>query len=116
MPCAGSWFAIMLFLASILYVPVLEEKYAHVEITVSHVVGLGWLLWLYSFAVRAKMGHVLYMLTPPHTLLDGPPKSFDEEAPTAALVGGKFECIEPRGPHPEPWDPTLSRMGLTRGR
>ena len=80
---------IILFLACILYVPVIEEKYAHVNITVEYVVGLGWLLWLYCFAIRAKMGHVLYVLTPPHSLLDGPPKAYDEEAPTAASERGR---------------------------
>jgi len=87
----NTWAAVIVFLGLILYVPVLEEKYAHVNITVQYVIGLGWALWLYSFAVRAKMGHVMYMLTPPHALLDGPPKEFDEEAPTVALLAQKTD-------------------------
>ena len=31
------------------------------------------------------------MLTPPHALLEGPPKAFDEEAPTAALLAQKTD-------------------------
>ena len=60
-------------------------------INVEYVVGLGWSLWLYSFAIRAKMGHVMYMLTPPHPLLEGPPKTFDEEAPNATLLATKTD-------------------------
>ena len=87
----ATWSCIILFLGFILYMPVLEEKYAHVDITVQYVIGLGWALWLYSFAIRAKMGHIMYMLTPPHSLLEGPPKSFDEEAPTVALLAQKTD-------------------------
>lgn len=95
-----TWTAIIMFLGVILYLPVLEQQFAHMEITVHYVVGLGWVLWLYSFIIRAKLGHVLYMLTPPHALLDGPPKSFDEEAPTVGLIAQKldappFESLEP---------------------
>ena len=96
----NTWGAIILFLGGILYVPVLEEKYAHIDITVEYVVGLGWALWLYCFAIRAKLGHVLYMLTPPHPLLDGPPKVFDAESAEARLLTGKpdappFEALSP---------------------
>lgn len=87
----ATWSCIILFLGAILYLPVLESQYAHVEINVYYVVALGWSLWLYSFSIRAKLGHVLYMLTPPHALLEGAPKSFDEEAPTAALLSQKIE-------------------------
>jgi len=62
----ATWSVIILFLGCILYLPVLEAQYAHVQITVHYVVGLGWGIWLYCFAIRAKMGHVMYMLTPPH--------------------------------------------------
>ena len=68
------------------------HNYAHYDITVHYVVGLGWLLWLYSFSIRAKLGHIMYMLTPPHPLLEGPPKAFDEEAPTVALLAQKTEA------------------------
>ena len=87
----NTWAAIICFLGIILYVPVLEEQYAHLTVSVQHVVGLGWLLWFYCFAIRAKMGHVLYMLTPPHALLEGPPAAFDEEAPTTALLAQKTD-------------------------
>ena len=88
-----TWSFVLLFLGFILYVPVVEEKYAHVNITVHYVVGLGWALWLYSFTIRAKMGHCMYMLTPPHTLLDGPPKVFDDaEAPESRLLSAKTEA------------------------
>ena len=39
----ATWSCIILFLGFILYMPVLEEKYAHVDITVQYVIGLGWL-------------------------------------------------------------------------
>jgi len=88
----ATWTCIIVFLSLILYLPVLEHNYAHYDITVHWVVGLGWSLWLYSFAIRAKLGHVMYMLTPPHALLEGPPRAFDEEAPTVALLAQKTEA------------------------
>jgi len=87
----STWVCVILFLAVVLYIPTLEEAYAHVQVHVDHIVILGWMLWLYSFAVRAKLGHVLFMLTPPHALLEGPPKAFDEEAPTVGLLAQKTE-------------------------
>jgi len=88
-----TWAAVIVFLGMILMLPVLEEKYAHVELTVEYVVALGWGLWLYCFAIRAKMGHIMYMVTPPHPLLEGAPKTdkFDEEAPSNALLAPKLE-------------------------
>ena len=96
----ATWACIILFLSIILYLPVVEHNYAHYDITVHYVVGLGWMLWLYSFSIRAKLGHVMYMLTPPHALLEGPPKAFDEEAPTVALLAQKtdsppYEALAP---------------------
>jgi len=35
---------------------------------------------------------VMYMLTPPHALLEGSPKTFDEEAPTVALLAQKTDA------------------------
>ena len=87
----ATWACIILFLSIILYLPVVEHNYAHYDITVHYVVGLGWMLWLYSFSIRAKLGHVMYMLTPPHPLLDGPPAAFDDEAPTTSLLVAKPE-------------------------
>jgi len=96
----NTWACIILFLSLILYLPVVEHNYAHYDVTVHYVVGLGWALWLYSFSIRAKLGHVMYMLTPPHALLEGPPKAFDEEAPTVALLAQKtdnppYEALSP---------------------
>jgi len=88
----ATWACVILFLGCVLYIPVLEEKYAHVSISVQHVVALGWGLWLFSFAVRAKMGHIMYMLTPPHALLEGPPKAFDQEEATVQLLARKTEA------------------------
>jgi Ca2+-binding EF-hand superfamily protein len=88
----ATWACIILFLGAILYLPVLETQYAHVQVTVHYVVGLGWFFWLISFSVRAKLGHVMYMLTPPHALLEGAPKSFDEEAPSSALLAQRVEA------------------------
>lgn len=90
----ATWMVIVVFLSLILYLPVLEERYAHVNINVEYVVALGWAIWLYSFAIRAKLGHVMYMLTPPHALLEGPPKASadDAEAPTASLLAAKTDA------------------------
>jgi len=95
-----TWIAVIFLLSAILYLPVLEEQYYHLSLSVYSVVGLGWALWLYSASIRCKLGHIMYMLTPPHALLDGPPAAFDEEAPTAALLAAKtsappYELLAP---------------------
>ncbi len=76
----NTWAAIIFLLGGILYLPVLEkQELGYDVVSVYSVIGLCWGLWLYSFALKAKLGHVMYMLTPPHALLDGAPKAFDEE-------------------------------------
>jgi Ca2+-binding EF-hand superfamily protein len=87
----ATWMTILLLLGFILYLPVLERDQLHVDVTVHYVIALGWGLWLYTFAIRAKLGHIMYMLTPPHALLDGPPRSFDEEAPTIGLLAARTD-------------------------
>merc|ERR1712196_419944 len=79
----NTWIAVIILLTVILYVPLIEKHYEQ-TLTVHTVIGLGWSLWFFSFIFRAKLGHVMYMLTPSHPLLDGPPMSFDNEAPTAS--------------------------------
>jgi len=89
----ATWSSIILLLGVILYLPVLEKQELHVDVVnVYSVIGLGWALWLYSFALKAKLGHAMYMLTPPHALLDGAPRAYDEEAPTMALLAAKTDA------------------------
>lgn len=89
----NTWVAIIFLLGLILYIPVLEQHELGANIVnVYAVTSLCWGLWLYSFCVRAKLGHIMYMLTPPHALLDGAPKAFDEEGPTVALLAAHCDA------------------------
>jgi len=89
----NTWVAVIFLLGGILYLPILEKSEFGMDIvSVYSVIGLGWALWLFSFAFKAKLGHVMYMLTPPHALLDGAPKAYDEEEPRMALLAAKTDA------------------------
>jgi Ca2+-binding EF-hand superfamily protein len=79
----STWMIVLLFISVTFELPVLEEKELHKSVNSFYVVGLGWALWLFSYAIRAKLHYVQHMLTPAHSVVDGT----DEEAATTKLLG-----------------------------
>jgi len=95
----ATWLVVIAYLFVIIECPIALMKFGQIGVNVSHVIGLGWGLWLLCYLFQAKLDSIVELLTPRHPLLKGPPHSMDEEAPTQRLLqhadGAPFEELRP---------------------